>query len=115
MFTNDGYCDNEGGNIGVSLSNDGTTLLVYANSEDELGTGYKAEATMGIMVNGDSDEAKVYVINLVFMNAEDYATGIDDIKQNSKNDGKIYDLSGRQVSKPAHGLYIMNGKKFVVK
>lgn len=115
MFTNDGYCDNEGGNIGVSLSNDGTTLLVYANSEDELGTGYKAEAAMGIMVNGDSDEAKVYVINLVFMNAEDYATGIDDIKQNAKNDGKIYDLSGRQVSKPAHGLYIMNGKKFVVK
>ncbi len=27
----------------------------------------------------------------------------------------IYDLSGRQVSHPAHGLYIRDGKKFVVK
>ncbi len=43
------------------------------------------------------------------------ATGIGTTKQNAKNDGKIYDLSGRQVSKPAHGLYIMNGKKYVVK
>lgn len=115
MFTNDGYCDNEGGNIGVSFEDNGTKLLVYANSEDELGQGYKTEAALGLMLSGDNDEAKVYVINIVFMNAEDYATGINDIKQNAKNDGKIYDLSGRQVSKPAHGLYIMNGKKFVVK
>ena len=115
MFTNDGYCDNEGGNIGVSFAENGTKIVVYANSEDELGTGYKAEAAAGIMVTGENDEAKVYVINIVFMNAEDYATGINDVKQNAKNDGKIYDLSGRQISKPAHGLYIMNGKKFVVK
>ena len=115
MFTNDGYCDNEGGNIGFSISENGTKLIVYANSEDELGTGYKAEAAAGIMVTGENDEVKVYVINIVFMNAEDYATGINDVKQNAKNDGKIYDLSGRQISKPAHGLYIMNGKKFVVK
>lgn len=27
----------------------------------------------------------------------------------------VFDLSGRRVSKPAHGVYIKNGKKFIVK
>jgi len=29
--------------------------------------------------------------------------------------GKVYDLSGRQVTAPRSGLYIKNGKKFIVK
>lgn len=115
MFTNDGACDNEGGNIGVSFSADGSKITIYANNADELGEGYKADCAIGFMVKGENDETKVYVVNITFMNAEDYATGIDGIKQNTGIDGKIYDLSGRQVSKPAHGLYIMNGKKYVVK
>lgn len=32
-----------------------------------------------------------------------------------KADGRVYDLQGRVVSKPIHGVYIMNGKKVVVK
>ena len=31
------------------------------------------------------------------------------------SDGTIYDLSGRKVSKPQHGVYIVNGKKAMVK
>lgn len=45
-------------------------------------------------------------------------TGINEVvNQNSKlNDGKYYTLSGQQVEKPtAGGIYIHNGKKFVVK
>lgn len=30
-------------------------------------------------------------------------------------DGRIYDLQGRAVAHPAHGIYIKDGKKFVVK
>lgn len=30
-------------------------------------------------------------------------------------DGRIYDLQGRAVTHPAHGIYIKDGKKFVVK
>lgn len=113
VFATDGSCGGE--NIGVSFSDDGTKILTYANYADEVGPGFKADAVMGFELKGDNDETKIYVINITFMNADDYATGIDNIKQNAKNDGKIYDLSGRQVSKPAHGLYIMNGKKYVVK
>lgn len=31
-----------------------------------------------------------------------------------QNDGKIYDLGGREVNKPVKGVYIRNGQKFVV-
>jgi len=37
-------------------------------------------------------------------------------KQNADGDDKVYDLSGRQVENPtAPGIYIKNGKKFIVK
>lgn len=48
----------------------------------------------------------------------DGTTGINElVNQNSKlNDGKYYTLSGQQVEKPtAGGIYIHNGRKFVVK
>ena len=45
-------------------------------------------------------------------------TGINEVvNQSTKlNDGKYYTLSGQQVEKPtAGGIYIHNGRKFVVK
>lgn len=43
------------------------------------------------------------------------ATGIDSAEQTNTQPGAIYDLSGRRVTKPAKGLYIMNGKKVIVR
>lgn len=41
-------------------------------------------------------------------------TGIDAIRTEAEN-GKVYDLSGRQVKNPGKGIYIINGKKMVAK
>lgn len=41
-------------------------------------------------------------------------TGIKTV-ENVKNDGCVYDLSGRRVAQPAKGLYIVNGKKIIIK
>ena len=49
--------------------------------------------------------------------SDDEVTGIrtiDNGKQSVKN-GAFYDLSGRRVENPQHGLYIVNGKKVVIK
>lgn len=35
--------------------------------------------------------------------------------EEQKEKGAIYDLSGRQIKNPTQGLYIQNGKKFVIK
>ena len=43
-----------------------------------------------------------------------YTSGIDTILKEAEN-GKVYDLNGRQVNSPRKGVYIINGKKMVVK
>jgi flagellar hook-basal body complex protein FliE len=42
-------------------------------------------------------------------------TGISAVKTAATIEGNCYDLSGRKVAKPTKGLYIVNGKKIVVK
>ena len=41
-------------------------------------------------------------------------TGISNVNVNH-NDNQWYDLSGRRVENPTKGLYIMNGKKVIIK
>ncbi|NLV52693.1 MAG: hypothetical protein GXY64_05465 [Bacteroidales bacterium] len=49
-------------------------------------------------------------------NVAEEATGVNSIEiANSLKNGKIYDLSGREVSDPTRGLYIINGKKVMIK
>ena len=38
-----------------------------------------------------------------------------DTIDSSQSDNVIYDLAGRRIEKPAHGVYIKNGKKIIVK
>lgn len=45
----------------------------------------------------------------------DAATGIEDVKVETEGEGVIYDLMGRKVENPAQGIYIKNGKKFIVR
>ncbi len=40
-------------------------------------------------------------------------TAIKSVKADKDNDNKYYSLDGREIEKPAHGVYIHNGKKYV--
>lgn len=51
------------------------------------------------------------IINIVFGGE---STGINEV-QKSEADGAIYNLSGMRVSKTQKGVYIMNGRKVIVK
>jgi hypothetical protein len=51
-------------------------------------------------------------ITLTYSNAE---TGIGEVKGENVKVKGIYDLQGRKITNPAKGIYIMNGKKFLVK
>lgn len=42
-------------------------------------------------------------------------TGISEVKTAGSKAGEIYNLNGQRVAAPAKGLYIMNGKKVVIK
>lgn len=67
--------------------------------------------------NPTTGAKKVPALFFDFANADD-TTGIDEVVNTTvkNNDGKYYTLSGLQVEKPtAGGVYIHNGKKFVVR
>lgn len=108
MFDRNGYCNNLGGVFGFTINPADNTMTVFSNEEIEAD--FKANSTICFQV-----DTKRYVVNLTFMNADDYATGVKAIEKDATQTGKIYDLSGREVSKPNKGIYIRNGKKFVVK
>ena len=57
---------------------------------------------------------KIYVYYANFVSEEVYS-GIKTVGNEAKADNRIFDISGRQVTKPTRGLYIQNGKKIVVK
>lgn len=74
----------------------------YKNFDTNPGTGAK----------------KIPALFFDFANVGSGTTGINEVvNQSTKlNDGKYYTLSGQQVEKPtAGGIYIHNGRKFVVK
>ena len=52
-----------------------------------------------------------------YFNLEDPATGINSVKGKEfmVNGSEIYNLQGQRVAQPAKGLYIINGKKVMVK
>ena len=82
------------------------------------------ESDGNVSFNGVFEWDKTYTITIDFtagLNAgvmtvvEDDPTGVKDIETSaSKENGAVYTISGVRVNQPAqHGVYIMNGKKFV--
>ncbi|MBQ7419703.1 MAG: hypothetical protein IJV17_03060 [Prevotella sp.] len=57
-----------------------------------------------------------YARQLTIIEDSSETTGINDIRNKTTEfSGDIYDLQGRRVTQPAKGLYIINGRKVVMK
>ncbi len=57
---------------------------------------------------------KYYVFDVV-AGDEETITGISETMQDNPSTRKIYDINGREIIAPVHGIYIINGKKVMVK
>ena len=51
----------------------------------------------------------------IFLQGEEEVTGVEGTTVNGQEPTEIYDLQGRRVTHPAKGMYIVNGKKVMVK
>ena len=114
-FINDkGYFIDDENGINIALdeeSIDGTKIDFIVWNNPDAGISF---------ANGESVKTRLavcqggwyYIYNITIGNDVD---GIRDVKVNSHNDGQIYDLMGRRVNNPSKGIYIQNGKKFVLK
>jgi hypothetical protein len=72
----------------------------------------------GIIINSytTADPGNCYQIIEAGELEEQPGEGIENLELNKKNTEAIYDLQGRLVTGvPTHGVYIVNGKKVVVK
>ena len=45
----------------------------------------------------------------------DFTTAIEAVKQEQKMEGEVYNLAGQRIAQPTKGLYIVNGKKVIIK
>lgn len=98
-----------------TVTGNGTTIYVLANGDNGVG--------FYLLQNGDAIPAgKAYLE--IPTNAPSYSyigfgegtTAIDGVRNQTKEvSGEIFDLQGRRVANPTKGLYIVNGKKVIIK
>ena len=62
---------------------------------------------------GDPFAGGARALDIVFK--DDVVTGITSIEKSPVTLGNFYDLQGRKVAQPKKGLYIVNGKKVIIK
>ena len=116
-----------GTNISASnllVATDGTSTVsdaaVLSNGEfHPLTSGIiaagKAYLPYANITGGNPFEGDAHALDIVFDNGD--VTGIEQVanSQDSWLNGQFYDLQGRKIAQPTKGLYIVNGKKVVIK
>ena len=112
--SSDNYSGNSLRGTSVSMTNPGNAYVL--NYKKSTGVGfYKLSSNGTIAMN------KAYLVYdgsigaRSFFAFDDVTTGIEmnNVDYNKGND-KVYDLQGRRVTKPANGIYIVNGKKVIM-
>lgn len=100
----------EGNVVGFDIYNDKTDVAGNISTK-LIFTKFEASAPDGYARRGWN-----YQYNITLMNEDAYkeAMGVTTLKV-KKADGAIFDLLGRKVTKAVKGLYIKDGKKFIVK
>ncbi len=104
----------------INVSEDDGTKINYVLSKEGDEVGFYKAAVAGTKVGAGKAYLPVAksaaAKGLTFVYSDD-ATGISEIATdvNRTADGAIYSLSGVHVQNPSKGLYIMNGKKVIVK
>ncbi len=91
---------------------DGNQYVLIMNSESNA---QFTKATSGSIAAGkaylEKAESESRILNVVFAGE---ATGIKAI-ETAQADGNIYNMAGQRVAAPQKGLFIMNGKKVIIK
>ena len=102
----------------INPTDGSNTNFILANGTN--GIGFYAVSSSGELAAGKAylqlptSAAQAKSVKMVF---EDETTGIVENYEfeNKNNDGTVYDLMGRKVKNMTKGMYIMNGKKVIIK
>ncbi len=114
---NGDYTNNSLLGTSVNIENPGNAYVLNWQKSNGVGF-YKLKAAGTIAAN------KAYLVYdatatgeaQAFFAFDSAVTGVEINKADAnEDDNKVYDLQGRRVTKPANGLYIVNGKKVIMK
>ena len=89
---------------------DATQLIITVNEVLENGT-YKLTIEAGAVVTAEGATNETIICTYILNGP----TGIDEVEGESGEVKAIYDLQGRKVAEPTKGIYIIDGKKVLVK
>ncbi len=98
----------------VTTLQNGNENILFLGANNTL---YYPSTTSGAMkgfrayfeVKGEAQGAKAMVM------MDNSLTGVKTILNENLQNEQVYDLQGRMLTRPAKGLYIMNGKKVIIK
>ena len=97
-----------------TLTADGSSIYVLYNDEFVKTTSGTIKANrcylpLGMNVNVNSR------LTISFADDDNETTAIEHVNRETITNNQYYDMQGRKVAQPAKGLYIVNGKKVVIK
>ena len=95
---------------GIFIFNwDGSTPSTVGFYKANSGTlnAHKAYLDINKLLSGDAREFLAF--------GDDETTGVEAVKASQKMNGEFFNLAGQRVAQPAKGLYIVNGKKVIIK
>lgn len=97
------------------LSNSGDQGLGFYKQGTRGGASIKLKAhRAGLRLTESIARAKSFIIDFDAARENANVAGIRNIGQEAEGrDNVIYDLQGRRVKNPTHGIYIINGKKVI--
>ena len=115
-------------NVAASTTDVSTNVLVGVTAATEVAGGiYVLMNTTEYGVGFYKTNAEKFTVgaNTAYLPADvaegrsfigfDEATAIEEVATAIAENGEVYDLQGRRVAKPAKGLYIVDGKKMLMK
>jgi hypothetical protein len=118
--SSDDYSGNSLKGTGVAITNPGNAYVL--NYKPSAGVGfYRLSSTGTVPANrayltSGATVAAAAAAAREFFAFDAAITGIENVNaQDSEDDVKTFDLQGRRVATPAKGVYIVNGKKVIMK
>ena len=111
---------------------DGLVYFIWNIAESGLGASFETpktylvgdatwNTTFGLTLADDTVPAVISYIGYegenssIVAEAKAMLEGINQVRINGMNDGTVYNLNGQKVNNPSKGIYIINGKKVVIK
>ena len=98
-------------------NNDAQTIFMLSNKNDHFGFhkfgGANVPARKAYFTVSTSEKARSF--GMVFDEGTPTGVGHTEITESTEMADAIYDLQGRRIEKPKKGLYIVNGRKVMIK